>query len=141
MTRLQRVRTVAAMTTTLHRMQDERLAAGLALLITVVALAVANFAGDGENGGVGPYVVCVAVSAILAAVLFGRVLPGVEDPARTAWILLALALPIAVVAFWSGIPFVLGMGAVYCGGRAGRTGPVVAGSLIVALTFVACLIG
>ena len=141
MTGLQPVRTVAAMTTTLHRMQDERLAAGLALLITVVALAIANFAGDGENGGVGPYVVCVAVSAILAGVLFGRVLPSVEDPARAAWILAALALPIAFVAFWSGLPFVLGMGAIYSAGRAGRTAPAALGALIIVLTAIACVIG
>ena len=129
------------MTTTLHRMQDERLAAGLALLITVVALAVANFAGDGENGGVGPYVVCVGVSALLAAVLFGRVLPNTADPARTAWILAALGLAIGVVAFWSGLPFVLGMGAVYSGGRAGRNAPVALGALVIVLASVACVIG
>ena len=138
MTGLRPARSFAAMTTTLHRMQDERLAAGLALLITVVALVFANTSG--ENGGVGPYVVCVAVTAILAAVLFGRVLPGTEDPARAGWILAALAL-VTCVAFWSGLPFVLGMGAVYSGGRAGHTGPVAVGALAIVLAFVACVIG
>lgn len=121
-------------------MQDERLAGGLALLITIGALAFANFSGSGENGGVGPYAVCVAVSAILAGVLFGRTLPNVADPARAGWILAALALLTCLV-FWSGLPFVLGMGAVYSGGRAERKGPVVAGALIIVLAVVGCIIG
>ena len=103
-------------------MQDERLAGGLAVLITIGALAFANFAGSGENGGVGPYAVCVAVSAILAAVLFGRVLPNAADPARAAWILAAPRARHAASSSGSGLPFVLGMGAVYSGARAERNG-------------------
>ena len=133
-------RSFAAMTTTLHRFQDERLAAGLALVLAAVALAFANFAGSGENGGAGPYAVTLGVCAILAAVLFGRVLPNAADPARAAWILAALAL-VSCVAFWSGLPFVLGMGAVYSAGRAGRTAPAALGGLAIVLAFVACLAG
>ena len=131
---------VAVMTTTLNRMQDERLAGALALLITIGALAFANFAGDGDNGGAGPYAACVAVCAILAAVLFGRVLPNAADPARAAWILAALALVTCVV-FWSGLPFVFGMGAVYSGGRAERAAPVALGALAIVLSFAACVLG
>jgi hypothetical protein len=127
-------------TTTLHRMQDERLAGALALFITIGALAFANFAGDGDNGGVGPYAVCVAGSAILAAVLFGRVLPGAADPARSGWILAALALVTCFVS-WSGLPFVLGMGAVYSGGRAGRNAPVALGALAIVLGIAGCILG
>jgi hypothetical protein len=141
MRRIQSRHSVAAMTTTtLHRMQDERLAGGLALLITVGALAVANFAGDGDNGGVAPYAACVAGCAILAAVLFGRVLPDAADQARAGWILAALALVTCPV-FWSGLPFVLGMGAVYSGGRAERSAPVALGALAIALALVGCVIG
>jgi hypothetical protein len=130
----------AMTTTTIHRMQDERLAGALAVLITIGAVAVANFAGGGENGGIGPYVVSVGVCAILAAVLFGRVLPTVADPARAGWILAALAL-VSCVVFWSGLPFVLGMGAVYSGGRAERGGPVALGALAIALGVVGCVVG
>jgi FtsH-binding integral membrane protein len=126
------------MTTTIHRMQNEWLAAGLALVITAGALAFANFGGGDDNGGVGPYVVCVGV--ILAAVLFGRVLPNAEDPARAGWILAAFALVTCVV-FWTGLPFVLGMGAVYCGARAGRSGLIALGGLAIALAFVASVVG
>jgi hypothetical protein len=128
------------MTTTLHRIQDERLAGALALLIAAAALAFANFGGSGDNGGAGAYAVCVGVCAVVVAVLFGRVLPQAADPARAAWILAALALAACVV-FWSGLPFVLGMGAVYSGGRAGRTAPVALGALAIVLAIVGCVIG
>jgi hypothetical protein len=127
-------------TTTIHPMQDERLAGALAVLIAAGALAFANFTGGGDNGGAGPYAVTVGVSAILAAVLFGRVLPAVADPARTGWILAGLAL-LSVVVFWSGLPLVLAMGAVYAGGRAGRSGPVALGALAIALGIVGCIVG
>jgi hypothetical protein len=127
------------MTTTITRMQNEWLAAGLALVITAVALAFANFSG-GDNGGVGPYVVCVGVCAVLAAVLFGRVLPNADDPARAGWILAAFALLTCLV-FWTGLPFVLGMGAVYCGARASRNAPIALGALAIVLAFVGSVIG
>jgi hypothetical protein len=78
--------------------------------------------------------------AVLALVLFGRVLPGVENPARAGWILAALAL-VSCLVFWSGLPFPLGFGAAYCGARAGRAGPAVAGLLAVAAAVVGCIIG
>ena len=81
--------------------------------------APANFADSGENGGAGPYAVCVGVAVILTAVLFGRVLPATDRPLRAAWILAALAL-VTCLAPWSGLPFTLGIGAVYSGARAGR---------------------
>ena len=128
------------MTTTLHRIQDERLAGALALLITIGGLALANFAGDGDNGGAGAFLVSVGVCAVLAAVLFGRVLPSATDHARAAWILAGLALVTCIV-FWSGLPFVLGMGAVYSGSRSGRSVPAALGGLAIVLAFVGCAVG
>lgn len=128
------------MTTTLHRMQDERLAGGLAVLIAIGALAFANFGDNGDNGGAGAYAVAVGLSAIVAAVLFARVLPAAANPARAGWILAALALATCVV-FWTGLPFVLGMAAVYSGVRAGRNAPAALGALAVVLGFVGCVIG
>jgi cation transport ATPase len=128
------------MTTTLHRMQDERLAGGLAVLIAIGALAFANFGDNGDNGGAGAYAVAVGLSAIVAAALFARVLPAAANPARAGWILAALALATCVV-FWTGLPFVLGMAAVYSGVRAGRNAPAALGALAVVLGFVGCVIG
>ena len=128
------------MTTTFQRIQDERLAAVLSLLITVAALAFANFGGNGDNGGLGPYAVSVGASAILAAVLFLRVLPSTDEPGRAAWILAALAV-LTCVAFWSGLPFVLGMGALYSAGRAGIALPGAVGALAIIAAFAASVVG
>ena len=127
-------------TTTLTRFDDARLAGTLAVLLAVAGLAFANFGGNGDNGGAGPYAVGVGVCALLAAALFGRVLPRAADPARTAWILAALAL-VTCLAFWTGLPFVLGVGAVYSASRAGATAPAAVGALAVVLGLVGCVIG
>jgi hypothetical protein len=128
------------METTLTPIRDERLAGGLAVLVAAAALAVANFAGDGSNGGAGAYAFGVGLVAVLALVLFARVLPDAARPERAGWILAALALASCVV-FWSGLPFALGFGAAYCGARAGRAGPAIAGLLVVAAAVVACFVG
>jgi hypothetical protein len=67
-------------------------------------------------------------------------LPAAANPARAGWILAALALATCVV-FWTGLPFVLGMAAVYSGVRAGRNAPAALGALAVVLGFVGCVIG
>ena len=128
------------MDTTLTPIRDERLAGGLAILVAAAALAVANFSGSGGSGGAGAYAFGVALVAVLALVLFGRVLPGAEHPVRAGWILAALGLA-SLVVFWSGLPFALGFGAAYCGARAGRAGPAVAGLLVVVAAVVGCFIG
>jgi len=128
------------MTTTLHRIQDERLAGGLAMLLAIGALAFANFSGNGDDGGAGPYAITLAACGIVAAVLFARVLPGTANPARASWILAALALVTCVV-FWSGLPIVLGMAAVYSGLRADHSAPAALGALAVVLGVVGCIVG
>jgi hypothetical protein len=140
MTRFRCGHSLAAMTTTLHRIQDERLAGGLAMLLAIGALAAANFSDPGENGGAGPYAIGVAACAIVAAVLFARVLPGSGNPARASWILAVLALVTCVVV-WTGLPIVLGMGAVYSGLRADRPAPAALGALAVVLGVVGCFVG
>jgi hypothetical protein len=98
--------------------------AGLgAALLTAVALAVANFSGSGDNGGAPEYAVTLAGSLVVAAVLFGWVIPRSERPARVgliAGLLGVLSLPV----FWTGLPFVLGPAAVALGllGRARHDG-------------------
>lgn len=128
------------MPTTLSQRLDERLAFGVTLVIAAGALALANFIGDGENGGAGPYVATLALTAVVAAVLLFRVLPTSADPARAGWILGALALVTCLV-FWSGLPFALGIPAIYAGVRAERTGPQALGALAVVAAVVGCAIG
>ena len=128
------------MSTTLTRIDDARLAGTLAVLLAAAGLAFANFGGNGDNGGGVEYAVSLGVCAVLAAVLFGRVLPRAADPVRTAWILAALAL-VTCLAFWSGLPFVLGLGAIYSASRAGATAPAAVGALAVVLAFAGCVVG
>ncbi len=78
-------------------MQDKRLAGALAVSITVVALAWATFGSDGDEGGAGAYALGVGISALVVALLFGRILPDAANPARAGWILGALALGLALV--------------------------------------------
>jgi len=125
---------------TFNPMRDRRVAGALAVLLAMGGLAFANFAGSGESGGAGGYAVSVLVVAAVSALLFGRVLPNATDPGRTSWILAASALVTCVV-FWSGIPFVLGMGAIYSGGQARRNAPVALGALAIVLALVGSVIG
>ena len=110
------------------------------MLIATGALAVASFSGNGDNGGPAPYAITVAGCAVVAAVLFARVLPGAANPGRASWILAALAL-ITCVVFWTGLPIVLGMAAVYSGLRTDRRVPAALGALAVVLGVVACFVG
>lgn len=91
--------------------------------LTAIALAAANFAGDGENGGAGPYAVTLAVSLLIAAGLFGWAIPRTERPARAGLVAAAFAL-LSVPVFWSGLPYVLGPAAIVYGllGRARADG-------------------
>jgi hypothetical protein len=91
-----------------------------ASVLAALGLAAANFLGDeGENGGVGPYLGTLAVSIVIAAVVFGWAIPRSERPARAGIIAGALAL-LALPVYWTGIPYVLGPAAIALGllGRA-----------------------
>jgi len=131
--------TSTAGATTFSPVRDPRAAGALAVLLAMGGLAFANFAGSGESGGAGAYAVSVLVVAAVSALLFARVLPNATDPGRAGWILAASALVTCVV-FWSGLPFVLGMGAIYSGGQAGRNAPVALGALAIVLALVGCVI-
>ena len=85
-----------------------------AAVLTAAALAAANFAGSGENGGGAEYAVTLGGSLILALALFGWVIPRSNRSARAGLIVGLLAI-LSLAAFWSGLPFVLGPAAVVLG--------------------------
>jgi len=129
------------MTTITHPLADGRPAAALALVLTAGGLAFANFAGaEGEHGGPAEYAAGLGVCALVAAVLFGRVLPRAEAPVRLAWGLAAGAV-LTVVVFWSGLPVVLGVAAVSAAVRAGAAGPAALGAPATVAALVACVAG
>jgi hypothetical protein len=107
-----------------------------AAILTAVALAVANFAGESENGGAGPYAITLVVSLAIAAILFGWAIPRTERPGRVGLVVGLLGL-LAVAVFWTGLPYVLGPAAVALGlrgraqveGKGTATAAVVLGAL------------
>ncbi len=112
-----------------------------AAALTAVALAVANFVGDGENGGGPEYAITLGGSLLLAIVLFGWVIPRTDRPARTGLIVGVLAI-LSLAAFWSGLPYVLGPAAIVLGvlGRA-RVEQRAQGTIAVVLGVLATIAG
>jgi hypothetical protein len=121
----------------------------------VVIVVVAEFAaymldvGNKEAGDDADVVAWLAFSAwgiaVGAAIVYG-VLPRVLEPG-TVGLVLAVAALASVIAFWSALPFALGVPALHLGaqasGREGSTGVVatgLAGAAIIA-GFVLCVIG
>jgi hypothetical protein len=131
------------MPTTMSRIQDERLTGAVALLLALGGVAYANFGASGDNGGAGPFAVTAVVLVLVAALVFGRVLPTTTDPAKPAMWCAAIAL-VSVLAFWSGLPILLGIAAVAAGARADSTGGTIAallGGLAAVAGLVGCIIG
>jgi len=90
-----------------------------ALLGAAVVIVVGNTnIQPGENGGTGPLLISLLVCAVVAALLYGRLVPGSTNPTRTGLIFGILAVA-TLLAFWSGLPVVLGPAAVALSRRAG----------------------
>lgn len=134
------------MSTTVSGITNERLIGPIAAAIAVGAIAVANFLTEGENGGAGPFGVGAVVTLIVAALLFGRVVPRSKDgsAARVGLLLAALSV-LTLVAFWSGLPQILAPAAIVLGLGAPRSGESIAavaiGSVAYAASLVAVFVG
>lgn len=131
------------MPTTMSRTLDERLVGAAALLLALAGVAYANFGGSGDNGGAGPFAITAVVLVLVAALVFGRILPATENPAKVAIWCAAIALVTGLV-FWTGLPMLLGVAAVAAGTRSHTTAGTVAavvGALAAIAGLVACIIG
>ena len=82
----------------------------------------------------------VGLCAVLAGILFGLVLPRAERPARAAAWCAGLGV-LSLVVFWSGLPSVLGAGAMFAASRAGVRLPAVVGALVIVAAVAGCLFG
>jgi hypothetical protein len=100
--------TTANATSPLSRVSRPDLAVGaVGLLVGLVIVFLGNYHVDkGENGGTGPGIVTAIICVVLAAVLFGYVVPRAQNLERTTIILSALAI-VSIVAFWSGVTPIL----------------------------------
>jgi hypothetical protein len=132
------------MPTTMSRVQDERVAGAVAVLVALAGMAFANFSTDpGENGGAAEFAVTGAIMLLVAALVFGRVLPNTTQPGKLAGVFLLGALA-TVLVFWSGLPIVFGVAAMVAGLRARTTGgtlAAVAGVALAAADAVVLVIG
>jgi hypothetical protein len=130
------------MSASLSGITNTRLIGPLAVAIAVAAVAVANFAGNGDNGGAGPFAVGAVVAIAVGALLFARVVPRAiegDRPARTALILAALSV-LTLLVFWSGLPQVLAPAAIVLGLAAPRSGEATAATAVASVAYVASLV-
>lgn len=130
--------TTANPTSPLSRISRPDLALGaIGLVVGLVICFVGNYHVDkGENGGTGPGIVTGIICVVLAAVLFGYVIPRARNLDRTAIILGALGV-VSIVAFWSGVTPVLAAAAYSVLRRIG--GASLAARLLTVLAGVAAL--
>ena len=131
------------MSVTASPITNERLIGPIVAAIALGAIAVANFAIEGdESGGAGPFAICAVVSLIVATLLFGRVVPRAKEgsTARVALMLAALSV-LTLVAFWSGLPQVLAPAAIVLGLAAPRSAEAVAATAIGTVAYAASLVG
>ena len=131
------------MSASLTGIANPRLVAPLTVAIAAAALAAANFSGNGENGGAGPYAVSLAIAVLVTALMFGRVVPRALEgprPARIALVIAGLSV-LTCVAFWSGLPQALAPAAIVLGLASPRSGESVAATGIASVAYVASLVG
>lgn len=105
----------------------------MALAAAVLVLINWNVPAD-ENGGVSEMLAALAISGVAALLLFGWAIPraveaGPERAARRG-IALGVAGVVTVVAFWTGLPFVLGGAALALGTAARQRGGQAGGAAV-----------
>jgi hypothetical protein len=139
------------------RSQRDNAIAAAATLLLLIGMPVGYLSGNTSTGDVIGMVVLTLVSLALMAGFFLRLIPreraalDAERAARTALILGVVAV-VALVVFWTGLPFPLGAAAAALGlsardrgpaeaGRGKATAAVVLGALAVLLAFAGLLTG
>lgn len=135
--------------------ERDRTIAIVCSLMLLIGMPVGYLGGDTSSGDVIGLFVMTAVSLVLMALIFLRLLPRErsappERASRTALILGLVAL-VGIAVFWTGLPFPLGAGAIALGlslpvsgpsERSGRATVAVAlGGVAVAAAFVLLLFG
>jgi hypothetical protein len=136
---------------------DLRIAA-VATVLLLIGMPIGWLTDNPSTGDVIGMIVITLIMLGLMAAIFLRLIPrqlaaadGVNRPARTG-LILGIVSAVALVVFWTGLPFPLGAGAVALGlagrelapraGDGGRaTAALVLGALAVLLAFVGLLVG
>lgn len=90
---------------------------GAAFVLAILIVVAANWdVRKGENGGTGPALVTAIICLLLAAALFGFVVPRASNVERTTLILGIVAF-VSIAVFWSGITPVLAAASVATAAR------------------------
>lgn len=123
-----------------------------AVAVGLASLAVANFVTPGENGGAVEFAVTGGFMLVVAAIVFGLVVPRARENGqlvRTALVLTALSV-LGGIAFWSGLGQVTAPAAVLLGylaleregsSRGGAWTAIVISGLLYAAILTASVIG
>lgn len=123
--------------------EDARISALIGFTLAAIGVVLANTdVQPGQNGGVGPMVLGLVLSGAVALAVGVLVFSRARRAERAGLVVGVLGV-LTVVAFWSGLPFVLGAHAVALGRRArGRlaTSALLLGVLAVAGATVASVI-
>jgi hypothetical protein len=118
-----------------------RAVGAFAAALALAALAVANFVGaEDENGGGGPFAVTALFAVALVAALFWWYIPRAERPG-VAGVAVGVLAVVSLLAFWSGLPFVLGPAATLLGTLARNREARSAGGAAIALGVLATIGG
>jgi hypothetical protein len=143
---------------TTHITQDrsegvDRRAIGLgAVVVGLASLAVANFVTPGDNGGGAEFAGTAGFMLVVAAIVFGLVVPRASESGRLvrAALILTVLSGLGAAVFWSGLAQITAPAAVLLGylalQRAGTSRPaawtaIVVSGLLYAATLTACVIG
>jgi hypothetical protein len=97
---------------------DARISALVGFTLAAIGVVLANTdVPAGQNGGTGPMALGLVLSGVVALAIGILVFSRTRRPDRAALVLGVLGV-LTVVAFWSGLPFVVGAHAVALGRRA-----------------------
>ena len=135
------------MSATVTGITNERVVGPVVALIALGCLAVANFVGEGENGGPAAFAVTALIAVALTAWVFGRVIPSARESDRTSRMALIFAVlaVLTLFVFWSGLPHVLAPASIVLGLAGPRSresvAAIVLGSAAYVLAIVAVFIG
>ena len=135
-------------------LQRDRAIAGAATLLLLIGMPIGWLGSNTSTGDAIGFVVATAISLVLMAAIFLRLVPrerAAGRAARTSLIMAIVAVVLTVV-FWTGLPFPLAAGAVALGlsgraakpdaaGRGKATIAIVLGGLVLLVAFVGLLSG
>lgn len=131
---------------------DHRVVGVAAAVIGLASLVVANFVTPGDNGGPGEFAATGTFTLVVAAIVFGLVVPRARENGRfvrSALILTALSV-LGGVFFFSGLAQITAPAAMLLGylalehdgaSRGGAWAAIVLSGVLYAGTITACIIG